>query len=162
MPFKIETAAPAGGRPADADVVGSSNTTGTSESDILDTQEEAAGFELKAVAGPRGDPMSATDGKVLLCRLYERVSARGNRYLAGRFGAARIIGFIDDRAELQYGATACFNLYVQAGDDAKQDAQASVGGSSRHTGIQRWRSPEPESKPADDQPRDDPIDDMGR
>jgi hypothetical protein len=34
-----------------------------------------------------------SDGRIPLCRLYERTSARGTRYLIGRLGYARLIAF---------------------------------------------------------------------
>ncbi len=38
-------------------------------------------------------------GKVPLCRLYERTSASGNRYFSGRLGGAKVIVFLDQKAE---------------------------------------------------------------
>ena len=39
------------------------------------------------------------DDKVLLGRLYERTSQKGNRYFSGRLGAARVMLFKDDYAD---------------------------------------------------------------
>src|SRR5215472_9869955 len=72
--------------------------------------------------------MSApSDGKVLLCRLYERTSSKGNRYFTGRLGPAKVIAFIDTEAELKYGATAVFNVYVQDGEIQRQGSAAGAG-----------------------------------
>jgi hypothetical protein len=108
--------------------------------------------------------MSINDGKVLLCRLYERTSARGNRYLAGRLGAARLIGFLDDKAELQFGATACFTIYVQdAGDDARlPEAQASAGSDYRPPAAVQKPKAKEEKPAAVGEPYDDLLDDIGR
>ncbi len=53
------------------------------------------------------------DGKVLLGRLYERTSQKGNRYFSGRLGTARIMLFKDDKADVDN----CWQMFVQDGDD---------------------------------------------
>jgi len=64
------------------------------------------------------------DGKVLLGRLFERTSLKGNRYFSGRLGAARVMLFKDDRADTDN----CWQLFVQDGDDkAPQAAQEGQG-----------------------------------
>jgi hypothetical protein len=114
--------------------------------------------------------MSAADSKVLLCWLYERTSAKGNRYLAGRLGAAKVIAFLDPPADLQFGATACFNVYVQPGDAERQPENGEreprpappVNNTPiRPGGIQRLPRP---AKPADNgEPfHSDPVDDLWR
>ena len=64
------------------------------------------------------------DGKVNLARLFERTSAKGNRYFSGRMGAARIMLFKDDRAD----GDNVWQLFVQDGDEqphqGAQTAQA--------------------------------------
>jgi hypothetical protein len=122
--------------------------------------------------------MSApSDGKVLLCRLCERTSSKGNRYFTGRLGPAKVIAFIDTEAELKYGATAVFNVYVQDGEIRRQGSTAGAGTNAqehRHQALgdgdrghqarrgQRWQRPEPpKADPA--QPfHDDDISDIGR
>lgn len=37
--------------------------------------------------------------RILLMRLYEKTSAKGNRYFAGRLGAASVVMMLDERAE---------------------------------------------------------------
>ena len=77
--------------------------------------------------------MSFADGKVLLCRLYERTSLKGHRYLAGRLGYAKLIPFLDTRSlPPRFGC------------------------------VQRWQRPQAEN-PAEDCPFfDDPDDNIGR
>jgi hypothetical protein len=118
--------------------------------------------------------MSA-DGKVLICRLFERQSARGNRYLTGRLGAAKLIALLDTEAELQFGATGCFNVFVQSGEDRKPDGDAgrqaqqprrppSDSSSAPPPGrIQRHQRSDAKPKPAHGRPfHDDPISGIGR
>jgi hypothetical protein len=72
-----------------------------------------------------------TDTKVLLLKLYARRSQRGNDYLIGRLGAATVIAFKDERAELKEGTLAIWNLYVQEPTDNGQGRQAAQGGQDR-------------------------------
>ena len=67
--------------------------------------------------------MSFADGEVLLCRLYERTSAKGHRYLAGRLGNAKLVAFLDTQAKLQFGATACFTVFLQSNEERKPGGQ---------------------------------------
>ncbi len=122
--------------------------------------------------------MSGFSDKVLLCRLYERTSAKGNRYLAGRLGEAKVVAFMDADAELKFGATACFSVYLQAGEDRKADGDAGGGarqpreprptpspgaGSPPRPGrVQRWERPETEPPTADRPFYDDDVSDIGR
>jgi len=55
--------------------------------------------------------------KILLCSLWQRTSERGNEYLTGFLGKARIIGF---RGEPVADDTLTWNIYLQewpASDD---------------------------------------------
>lgn len=54
--------------------------------------------------------MSDAD-KVLLLRLYEKTSAKGNRYFAGRMGAASVVMMQDTRAESD-GADPVWQVFV--------------------------------------------------
>ena len=121
--------------------------------------------------------MSApSDGKVLLCRLYERTSSKGNRYFTGRLGPAKVIAFIDTEAELKYGATAVFNVYVQDSEIQRQGSAAGAGPNAQghhHQALgdgdrghharrgQRWR-PEPPKADSAQPFHDDDISDIGR
>ncbi len=55
------------------------------------------------------------DDKVLLGRLYERTSQKGNRYFSGRLGAARIMQFKDEYADDDN----VWQLFVQDGGEKK-------------------------------------------
>jgi len=76
------------------------------------------------------------DGKVLLGRLYERTSQRGNRYFSGRLGAARIMLFKDDKADDDNA----WQLFVQDGDDKAAQARQEGQGQEKVTRTTRKRS----------------------
>jgi len=64
------------------------------------------------------------DDKVLLGRLYERTSHKGNRYFSGRLGAARVMLFKDDYADDDN----VWQLFVQeGGEKSPQVAQEREG-----------------------------------
>ncbi len=64
------------------------------------------------------------DDKVLLGRLYERTSQKGNRYFSGRLGAARVMLFKDDYADDDN----VWQLFVQeGGEKSPQVAQEREG-----------------------------------
>ena len=52
-------------------------------------------------------------GKIRLVRLYEKISANGIRYFAGRIGAAKAIMFLDTTVE---GDDPVWELFVQDGE----------------------------------------------
>ncbi|MEQ8653274.1 MAG: hypothetical protein RIC87_12495 [Kiloniellales bacterium] len=60
-------------------------------------------------------------GKVRLCRLYERTSANGNRYFTGRLGGAKVIVFRDQKAEADCPV---WQVYLE---DAESGRGASAG-----------------------------------
>jgi hypothetical protein len=111
------------------------------------------------------------DTKVLLLKLYARRSQRGNECLIGRLGAATVIAFKDDRAELKEGTLAVWNLYVQEPTDngqrrpaieAGQDRQASAPISHqarRPTSRRTFATREPASSTTSDLP-DDAVADL--
>jgi hypothetical protein len=106
----------------------------------------------------------SSDQKVLIATLWHRISERGNEYLSGFLGKARIIGF---RGEPTADGTPTWDLYVQPGKE-QEEARGSFGGSYRHPAASQKQKmkeqrPADESKPAeDDQSLDDPIDRIGR
>lgn len=61
------------------------------------------------------------DGKVMLCRMYEKTSARGNRYFAGRLGAASVVMFKDEHGD----AENCWQVFVQSPPPAQDKAAAA-------------------------------------
>lgn len=60
--------------------------------------------------------------KVLVMKLYERISAKGTRYFAGRLGAARVVAFLDHKAEADCPV---WNVYVQDGGVRKPREKAA-------------------------------------
>ena len=74
------------------------------------------------------------DDKVLLGRLYERTSQKGNRYFSGRFGAARIVLFKDDYADDDN----VWQLFVQdGGEKSPQVAQEHQGSTNMTRGARK-------------------------
>jgi hypothetical protein len=63
-----------------------------------------------------------TAPRVLLMRLFERTSAKGNRYLTGRLSSAKLIAFeaTDVPDEQRYGADIVWNVYVQGDQDGQR------------------------------------------
>jgi hypothetical protein len=90
--------------------------------------------------------MSIASGKVLLLRLYEKQSARGNQYWIGRLGAAKVVAFPNTKIELQYGAVGAIDVFVQAGN-----GDAGAGDRSSREPPQR------QSQPPSDEPLTDPV-----
>jgi hypothetical protein len=85
--------------------------------------------------------MTGASEKILLCRLYEKTGARSGRwYLYGYLGSARLVAFLDEDAELRYGATAVFNVFVQAAEERK--SHGDTGGGDRPP-----REPQPAQQP---------------
>jgi hypothetical protein len=120
--------------------------------------------------------MTGFDGKVRLCQLYERRSATtGRRYLTGRLGGAKIVALLDDRAELKFGATAAFTVFLEPGEDRPKPAGDEAGTQNlnlpldesphqergeRAPKVQRLPRPEPEAPEAGD--LDDGLADLWR
>jgi hypothetical protein len=105
----------------------------------------------------------SSDEKVLIATLWQRTSGKGNEYLSGFLGKARIIGF---RGDPTAGGTPTWNLYVQRGKKQEErggseQRESRSPTSSSRTGVQRWASKPPSEKPADALFFDDPIDDLG-
>jgi hypothetical protein len=98
---------------------------------------------------------SISDGKVLVCSLWERTSAKGNTYLSGFLGKARIIGF---RGEPTADGTLTWNIYLQPG---KEQEEASTSRVPRSTAGSR-RQPRSQEQAAGEPFFDDPVDDIGR
>jgi hypothetical protein len=120
--------------------------------------------------------MSAPDNKVLMTVLWERVSGRGNEYLSGFLGRARVVAF---RGEPTPDGIKTWNVYLspakeqeEAGErrEARQPRQQPTGSTSSPSASPppagRVQRPQrPDAKPAEAEGRpfhDDPIDDIGR
>ncbi len=69
------------------------------------------------------------DDKVLLGRLYERTSQKGNRYFSGRLGAARVMLFKDDYADDDN----VWQLFVQEGGEKSPQVAQQRQGSTNMT-----------------------------
>ena len=75
------------------------------------------------------------DEKVLLGRLYERTSQKGNRYFSGRLGAARIMLFRDDYADDDN----VWQLFVQDGGEKSPQVAQEREGPTKMTPTARKR-----------------------
>ena len=91
------------------------------------------------------------DGKVLLGRLFERTSLKGNRYFSGRLGAARVMLFKDDKADVDNA----WQLFVQDGDD--KPPQATQEGHGRGPAAQKRTKGTSGSENAPDAPFHDDL-----
>jgi hypothetical protein len=105
--------------------------------------------------------MSGED-KIQLRTLSQRTCERGNEYLTGFFGKARVIGF---RGKPTADGTPTWNLHVTPGKAQEERCGSGLREcrsptSSSRTGAQRWEPKSTAEKPAvDDRPFfDDPID----
>ncbi len=99
------------------------------------------------------------DNKVLLGRLYERTSQKGNRYFSGRLGAARVMLFRDDYADDDN----VLQLFVQeSGEKGLQVAQEREGPPKMTRGARKRSKATSESGKAKKQPLpfDDPLTDI--
>jgi hypothetical protein len=100
--------------------------------------------------------MSSQTPKVLIATLWQRTSERGNEYLSGFLGKARVIGF---RGEPTAGGIPTWDLYLQPGKEQEECAEArshqphqpSAASDRGHQArrVQRWQRPEaPRADPA--------------
>jgi hypothetical protein len=83
----------------------------------------------------------APDGGVLLCRLCERQAASGRRCFTGRLGLAKVVAFLDHKAEPKFGATAYFNVSLEPGEDREAAADAAENRSHWQPRVQRRKPP---------------------
>ncbi len=99
------------------------------------------------------------DDKVLLGRLYERTSQKGNRHFSGRFGVARIMLFKDDYADDDN----VWQLFVQgAAEKSPQVAQEREGSTNMTRGARKRPKTTSESAKAKKHslPFNDPLPDI--
>jgi hypothetical protein len=63
-----------------------------------------------------------TAPRVLLCRLFERTSAKSPRYFSGRLGIAKLLAFeaTDVPEDQGYGAGNLWNVFMQGYEDGAQ------------------------------------------
>jgi hypothetical protein len=95
--------------------------------------------------------------KVLLCTLWERTSARGNRYLSGYLGKAKLVGF---KGEPTPDGIETWNVFLQPGKEqekAEEERKAAPARPARSEQPQRQQQPDP-NRPF----YDDGVDDIGR
>jgi hypothetical protein len=99
--------------------------------------------------------MTFSDSKVLIATLWERTSAKGNAYLSGFLGKARIVGF---RGEPRSDGAPTWDIYLTPGRE--QEEGANRESAKRTTAPHRQSQDRPASG---DRPFfDDPVDDIGR
>lgn len=67
---------------------------------------------------------------VLLLRLYEKTSAAGNRYFAGRMGQASVVMMLDKHTE---GDDPVWQMFVSEPRQAATGARQSSGGRNVHS-----------------------------
>jgi hypothetical protein len=124
----------------------------------------------------------STDNKVLVMTLWQRTSERGNEYLSGYLGKARVIGF---RGEPTADGTPTWNVYLAPGREQQEGAGSRAARSSQQQPSTPWQTPPPtptsdpcpapppgrvercrqqqsEQPPSDRQPWDDDISGIGR
>ena len=113
--------------------------------------------------------MSSQTPKVLIATLWQRTSERGNDYLSGYLGKARVIGF---KGEPTADGIPTWDLYLQpgkeqeerAGTRSQQPRQPSAASDRGHQArrVQRWAKPAAERFDPDRPFHDDDISDIGR
>jgi len=80
--------------------------------------------------------MTAYPPRVLLAELTERTSAKGNTYLAGWLGKARVVGFWGDGEDRDGNATTVLRLFVQEPDQKPQERHPDRSPASAAPGRQ--------------------------
>jgi hypothetical protein len=92
--------------------------------------------------------MSGPGEKILLCSLWQRTSERGNSYLSGFLGKARLIGF---RGEPTADGTPTWDLYLTPGKDQETAREQRSRPAVSTSGVQRHqRPPAPPGPPLPD------------
>ena len=100
--------------------------------------------------------MAVDAPKVRLGRLFEKTSARGNRYFTGRLGAARVLMFAS--GEAGDDGSPIWDLYVQEVEDKRSETRPARA--SGEMPSARSVRPPP-LQPRQERPfRDDPLDDV--
>jgi hypothetical protein len=111
--------------------------------------------------------MSITSGKILVLRLFERRSKKGNQYWIGKLGAAKVVAFPNTQIELKFDAVGAIDVFVQAGngdDDGGDRPSRELPGESQPPSdapirpsrdIERYRVLKTEQPLADPEPFND-------
>jgi hypothetical protein len=103
---------------------------------------------------------AAPPPKVLIATLWQRRSARGNEYLSGFLGKARIIGF---RGEPTPEGIPTWNIFLQPGKEQEKAEAERKPASSRPAISEQPRQQQRQQQPDLNRPFfSDEIDDVGR
>jgi hypothetical protein len=104
---------------------------------------------------------AAPPGKVLLCTLWERTSARGTQYLSGFLGKARVVAF---RGPPTPDGIETWNIFLQPGKEQEQaEAERKAAPSRPARSEQPQRQQQRQQQPDPNRPFfSDEIDDVGR
>jgi hypothetical protein len=80
--------------------------------------------------------MSApADNKVVMLKLFEKVSAKGRRYAFGYLGEAKVVAFVDEREDEQRcDSSAVWAVYVAPKEDKSRGESSGGGGGGGHYG----------------------------
>jgi hypothetical protein len=98
--------------------------------------------------------------KVLVATLWQRRSERGNEYLSGFLGKARIVGF---RGEPTADGTPTWDIYLQPGKEQDERAGGRAQESPNSPRQSPDRSSDTQSPRVTRRPlHGNPIDDIGR
>jgi hypothetical protein len=122
---------------------------------VANDRRYAAAAEYTAI---NKEKAMSVDQKVLVATLWQRTSERGNEYLSGFLGKARLVGF---RGEARPDGTPTWDVYLTPGKEQKEGATSRGPTAMSRTGVQRWERRQ--EKPTADSAEpffDDPIDDV--
>jgi hypothetical protein len=112
--------------------------------------------------------VSAPDNRVLLTTLWERTSDKGNEYLSGFLGKARIIGF---RGKPTADGIQTWEIYLQPGKEQESAGTGRTqqprrlspeeGTAARRRRVQPLERSKPQSEASTAIPLDDDVSDVG-
>ena len=97
----------------------------------------------------------STQAKVLIATLWHRTSERGNEYLSGFLGKARIVAF---RGEPTAEGTPTWNLYLTPGKEQEEGTHRPAAHRAAPPRQQRQPAPADDGAPF----HNDSLDDIGR
>ena len=105
--------------------------------------------------------MSGPNTRVLLATIWQRTSDKGNEYVSGFLGKARLIGF---RGEPTADGVPTWDIYVQPGKE-HEERKAASSARPASSSPRPWQQQRRELQPKPDRGRpffDDGVDDIGR